>query len=633
MSGFVAVARGDGSCVENQLIERMTAAMAYRGPDGRAAQRRDGIALGYAAFDTTNEPPEAPQPWWLDGRIGVAADARIDDRDSLIARLAAAGRPDLGEASDAELLARAYDAFGDRMVEGLLGDFAFVIWDGERRRLFAARDQMGVKPCYYARAGDDLIVGNTLASFHAHPGVGDALDEYAIGDFLLFGLNRHPERTTFAQISRLPPAHTLSWEPGKPPKTQRYWRLAVREPISSSDDECVAAFREVLQAAVADRIRGHRATVLMSGGLDSTSVAAIAHDVMRRRFERVELTAYTFFYEHLIEDAEPRFARDAARFIGIPHCCIPLDDEGGNVLWADDAAWSAEPNELPTSARLLHRLEATHAATRVAFTGQGGDPALHVSPDDAVHRASQDGWTRSIAAMISYRLRHGAMPRVGLRTHVRRTLRGSRFQYEPRLPPWLQPGFAARTDLAERHRRSLDRNLDRRASRPGAAFQLAGPEWSFWLETCDPGANGFALEYRHPLLDVRLLELAMRLPVIPFLTEKHILRRVMGDHLPPSVLRRRKAPLADFPVHHGLLENRLEPSRLASLEGHLAQFIDVSRFRRFAQHPERLRAWEAELVTRPLGLALWLSRRRAGPNREGVAGGSSRSHEDKEAVS
>jgi len=627
VSGFVALLHADGRPVDDRLGERLNTAMSYRGPDRLSRWSGGGVSLGHAAFHTLETPGEAPQPAQVDDHIHIVADARVDDRADLTARLAAAGRPGLDDAPDSLLLAHAYATWGEAMLDGLLGDFAFVVWDARARRLFGARDHMGVKPFYYAVLGGDLLVGNTLPALRAHPGVSDELDERAITDYLLFGLNRHPTRTSFAAIRRLPPAHLLSWRPGSTPQTRRYWRLTPQEPASRREDDILAAFADTLRRATADRVRGRRAAVLMSGGLDSTAVAALVHETQQQRYEQAELTACILVYERLIDDPEPAYARLVAEKLGIPLREIPLDDDVAADLWGPSASWSAEPNELPASARMVRLISAAAPATRVGFTGQGGDPALHITPADAAHRAAGDGWLRTAAAMLRHRARHGMLPRVGLRTYLRRRLRDRRCVHPAPFPPWLRRDVVDRLDLRRRHAELIDRRPDRSAPRPDADFQLNGPEWSFFLEWYDPGMTGFPAEYRHPLLDVRVLQMALGLPAIPWLAEKHVLRHAMRGRLPESVLTRRKAPLAGDPLHAALRAGPVAETGPAWGDGALGQFLDVERLRSIVRHPERLRPSESELVTRPLGLALWLSRLQAGgPHGMEVTGGADPDH-------
>src|SRR6185503_14013963 len=124
----------------------------------------------------------------------LVADARIDgERDR----------------SDAETILQSYEKWGHDCVEHLIGDFAFAIWDKRLRRLFCARDHFGVKPFFYARAGNSFIFSNTLNVLRLDRRVSDELNETAIDDYLKSGLNQDLSTTAFRDIQRLPPAHAL----------------------------------------------------------------------------------------------------------------------------------------------------------------------------------------------------------------------------------------------------------------------------------------------------------------------------------------------------------------------------------------------------------------------------------------
>src|SRR5207245_9552075 len=132
------------------------------------------------------------QPFPLAGQMWIVADARVDAQAELIRELAARGEHVDKGVTDVELLLRAYGTWGEECVEHLLGDFAFAVWDGPRRRLFCARDHLGVKPLYYAHIGQSVVFSNTLDCVRLHPGVSTKLNDSALADFLLFGLNLEP---------------------------------------------------------------------------------------------------------------------------------------------------------------------------------------------------------------------------------------------------------------------------------------------------------------------------------------------------------------------------------------------------------------------------------------------------------
>jgi len=153
----------DGAPVDRQLLQRLTAFMAFRGPDEQGVWSEGEAGLGHALLRTTFEAELEHQPFRLDHQVWIAGDIRLDGRTELIAALRAEAQPANSSAPDAELALQAYAAWGAACVEHLIGDFGFAVWDGRQRQLFCARDQFGVCPFYYAQLADAFVFGNTLA--------------------------------------------------------------------------------------------------------------------------------------------------------------------------------------------------------------------------------------------------------------------------------------------------------------------------------------------------------------------------------------------------------------------------------------------------------------------------------------
>ena len=130
-------------------------------------------------------------------------DVRLDSRDELETELKNAGRKYARPAADCDLVLQAYAAWGADCVHHLRGDFAFAIWDMRRKTLFCARDHFGVKPFYYADLDNAFFFSSVLNCVRLHPDVSSALNETAIGDFLLFTMNCESATTTFRDIQRL----------------------------------------------------------------------------------------------------------------------------------------------------------------------------------------------------------------------------------------------------------------------------------------------------------------------------------------------------------------------------------------------------------------------------------------------
>ena len=298
--------------------------MAFRGPDAQRIWTNGRVGFGHALLSTTFESEHELQPCSLDGRVTITADARVDGRAELIRKLRANDRELSDNAPDVELILHAYHVWGDECVQHLIGDFAFAIWDGHQHRLFCARDQFGGVPFYYAQAAHHLVLGNTLSCIGLHPSVSDSLNEKAIGDVLLFGMNHDVSTTTFRDIQCLPPAHTLTFANGHF-HCQRYWAMPTDMQVQYRPaDDIVAGFRELFEQAVADRLRNDRFAVIMSGGMDSTSVAVTARRLLAAQGTPFDLRAYTITWDHLMPDEERLYAGLVAEAAGIPiHYVMP----------------------------------------------------------------------------------------------------------------------------------------------------------------------------------------------------------------------------------------------------------------------------------------------------------------------
>lgn len=260
-----------------QSIRPMVASMAHRGPDGLCADTGDGFALGHCAMHTTPEAMRERLPMrHPETGVVLTADARIDNRDELTALL------DLKDAhpTDADLLLHAYLKWGRSAPEHLIGDFAFAIWDPRDRTLFAARDHIGVRPFYYHAGRDAFYFASEIKAIRAAAGTRFGINEDRVAEYIARQALT-PDATFFAGIHRLPPAHSLTLGADGFLRVERYWALDPDyETVYATDAEYEEAFREIFTEAVRCRMRANDGfAVLLSGGLDSSSVACVARDL------------------------------------------------------------------------------------------------------------------------------------------------------------------------------------------------------------------------------------------------------------------------------------------------------------------------------------------------------------------
>lgn len=602
MSGIIGILNLDRAPVDLALLERLTESLAFRGPDAQRTWVRGPIGFGHTLLRTTTESKNEEQPFSLDGDTWIVADARVDGRRDLIAALQPHTRQPLNGIPDPELILRAYQVWGEDCVDHLIGDFVFVIWDAPRRRLFCARDQMGVKPFFYARLGACVVFGNTLDCIRQHPAVSDTLNDLAIADFLLFDMSQDPAATAFADVQRLPPAHALTCEQGNV-SVRRYWTLSVTTPIHyRRDGEYIEHFRDLLDTAVADRLRTDSAGVLMSGGLDSPIVAASARRVLSGNGSGCGLRAYTQVFESLIPHEERYYAGLVAEALKIPIEFRVDDDSQLFGLAAQPEYHTPEPMHSAWPDVTSDQLRQVAARSRVALTGFGADPAL--SGRITVHfrqlfHTRQFG--RALADAARYLTTENRLSRLYLRTRWR-ILLASKSQTSS-YPGWLNEDLEIRLGLRERWD-SLNRSSPlATAVRPEAHELIVAPLWANIFEGHDAGLTRIPIEVRHPFFDLRLVNFLLALPRLPWCCDKQLLREAARGVLPDAVRLRRKSPLLANPLTS--LLQRPEAAWVDSFEPIPKLERYVVRNRIPTVLGER-GPWMPWIHLRPLSLNFWL---------------------------
>ena len=221
MSGIAGIYNLDGRAVDPELLEQMTAAIAHRGPDGSGKWIHRNVGFSHQKLSTTPEALRETQPLYDDDlKLGLTFDGRIDNRAEIRELLEAAGAR-LRTDSDAEMVLTAYRCWGKACAAKILGDFALAVWDAGNRRLFCARDVLGIRPFYYYFDSRTFIFASELQQIFRLPLVPREPNEGMIGEYLVSAVN-NKEETLTKGILRLPPAHLLIVEPGRIRK-QDYW--------------------------------------------------------------------------------------------------------------------------------------------------------------------------------------------------------------------------------------------------------------------------------------------------------------------------------------------------------------------------------------------------------------------------
>jgi len=594
--------RRDGAPVDRGLLQSLTHFQSFRGPDAREVWADGPVGFGHTLLRTTTESQGERQPASIDGNLWITADARIDCRAEILAKLEREGRKVRGGAPDCELILHAYAAWGEGCVQHLRGDFSFAIWDARRKTLFCARDHFGVKPFYYAELGRLFIFSNTLDCVRLHSEVSDDLNEAAIADFLLFGLNYDLSTTTFRDVRRLPPAHSMSVS-AESLRVERYWSAPIGGHIRyRHSDEYVEHLQILLQSAVADRLRTSPVGILLSGGLDSSAIAATARELSTGAGGTPDLRAYTIVYESLIPDRDGEHARTVAEFLHMPHRTLAMDEMRPFERWDDPEVCWPEPVEDPFFAGLFDQFQTIAEDCRVVLGGEGGDNLMHfeIRPQLRDH-ARKAEWGLVWRDLVSYVLSRSS-PWPGIRRRIQRVFRNE--DGKPAFPRWIAPEFARRVDLEARWTNGNDvlGPLVHPLFPKGHA-SLSLPQWSHSYELYDPGVTRCTVELRHPFMDLRVVEFLLAIPPFPWAFEKTILREAVAGRLPESIRRRPKTPLAGDPLMEALQKPETAWVDQARWDEEINRFVNLPALPPLKNERDSMRAG---LAVRPLCLNFWL---------------------------
>jgi asparagine synthase (glutamine-hydrolysing) len=538
LCGIVALDRP----AESETVARMAEALAHRGPDGVGAYSEQGVALGFRRLAIIDLSHAGDQPFASDdGRLQLLHNGEIYNYRELRHELEARGHR-FRSATDTEVVLAAYHEWGERCVERFNGMWAIALWDATRRTLFCSRDRFGVKPFYYRLDGGRFAFASEPKAFRADPGLRLEPDLGAVRGFLDHDLGEPPERTYFAGIRRLPPAHSLTFGPDGL-RIWRHWRLELRDPPPGNAAETV---RELFLDAVRLRLRSDVPIgTCLSGGLDSSAIACVVDHLLRNEAENARPVGerqrtFTAWFPDSGFDERPYAEAVVERTRAEPHW---ISFEAGELVEALPAIVEAQDEPFRSTsivAQWFVMREAAKAGLTVMLDGQGGDEVFagyHGFFGPRFADLLGRGRLRELAAEVGgYRALHGvgalraaavvAQPfaPTALKRRARSLLEGGTLAH-PELRRHVANGAANGSPFDDRLRRRLQLILTREGL----------PEL---LRYEDRNSMAHSLEARLPFLDYRLVELAFSLGAHELIDRgrtKSVLRRALADLLPPVV--------------------------------------------------------------------------------------------------
>jgi asparagine synthase (glutamine-hydrolysing) len=362
MSGIVGIINFDKKPVEKSHIDQMLSAIAHRGPDGREVWVKNNASLGFIKLETGNV---GPQPFVLDDRIAVVLDGAIYNRDELREKLEKEGVKFYGE-SDSELLAHLYRVFEERCLDRINGMFSLAIRDEAKDILLLARDRIGMKSCYYYSGPDYFAFGSEVKALLELPGVNAELYSPALIEYCTYQ-NILTEKTLFKGIKKVKPACYLTITKGKIEKN-RYWQPNLTKVDLGNEGKYIAGFQDLFPKAVKRTIPGVSFGSFLSGGFDSTSVAAIA-----KQYSETPLDTFCGYYPEGEAFDESAIAEEVSERIGSAFHKVPIIP--ADYLRVIDKVIYHLEEPTTGSAAFAYYLVSGKAAekVKVMLTGHGGD--------------------------------------------------------------------------------------------------------------------------------------------------------------------------------------------------------------------------------------------------------------------
>jgi asparagine synthase (glutamine-hydrolysing) len=628
VSALAGLWRFDGKPDTADDCARMLAAQRVYGPHDVSQWASGPLAMGRRLFRMLPEDVYDVQPLHSrDGRLTLVADVRLDNRDELISDLGLLSGGD-SQLCDAAILLDSLERWGDGVLDRLVGDFAFVLWDARAQKLSLARDCLGQRPLHYHRGQGFFAFASMPKGLHALLEIPRAPDEQMVAEFLTLMPQRGP-RTYYKEINRVEPAHVVTVTRDGV-HSRNYWKPRHTGVAHGLAGDYVDGLRYHLDQATRACLRGTNGVVgaTLSAGFDSAAVAATAARLLTPNGGKV--VAFTAVPREGYDGPDPRnrfgnegplAAATAAMYPNIEHVLIrsghvsPLDAADRNFFLFD------RPLLAPANAVWISAIAqaARERKLTVMLVGQMGNMTISYDGFELLPERLRTGrlialWRESAKLVANTNMRwRGALAKtlgpfmpVWLWQWANETFVGSKqdiLNYTA-----IRPERLAELDLpALAKERDLD--FSYRPWADGFAMRL-------WVMQRGDNGNinkgtlaGWGIDRRDPLADKRLVEYCLSIPTDQYLSNgvpRSLAKRALADRLPQAVLTERRKGYQAADWHEGLTAARAdiaaELDRLAVFSP-AAKLLDIERMKRLVENMPAS-GWEQDDVIQQYRLAL-----------------------------
>jgi asparagine synthase (glutamine-hydrolysing) len=535
-----------------QVLTGMLDILHHRGPDDSGVYLDRDLALGMRRLSIIDISGGKQPISNEDGTIHTVFNGEIYNYQAVRKQLQSQGHT-LATRSDTEVIVHLYEDLGEQCVHRLRGMFGFAVWDAHRRRLFLARDRLGIKPLYYTVSGGRLIFASEIKAILQHPSVEARLDAEALSSFLSLKYVPAPQ-TMFDGIHALPPGCCLTCDENGV-KVRRYWDLSFAESRYGHQSEEVYA--EQLKALLRECVQLHLVSdvpfgAFLSGGIDSSTIVALMS-----QFLDEPVKTFSVGFEGDAETfSELPYARLVAKKYHTDHHEVFIRPEH-LINLSEKVAWHLD-QPIADEAALGNYMVAELASRQVkmVLTGEGGDELFagyaryageRLSP--LFHRLPK--FAKSLALAGSECLPGLRRQKIALNALCQPDEVSRLVNWFPLFNPAAKNALLSDSLKDALNGQNADSAFGEHLARTDTRdplHRMLYVDTKLWLPDDllargDKTSMAASLEARIPLLDHKLVEFAASLPPglkVKGLARKYLLKKVAESWIPPEVIHRKK---------------------------------------------------------------------------------------------
>jgi asparagine synthase (glutamine-hydrolysing) len=596
MSAIFGIIDLAGRPVNPAWIISMQQDLCHRGPDGQGYYSEPFLVLGHMLLKVTPES-EFEKSHYIENGLVIVANARLDERNHLMNRLQIP-EPEREQLTDPILLLRSYQKWGRNFVKDIYGDFSFAIWNIEKKELFCARDQMGVKPFIYYFNDKRFVFSTELKSIVRLPFTDTEIDNNFLRTRAM-AISDEPQKTCWKNILRLLPAHTLNLSIGKL-ATHKYWQPAYkRNKLFKTEEDSADAVKLLLEKIIADhtRVTGD-VGVPLSGGLDSSVITCLAARKLYTQGKKI-ITASSIYspgHSHPGDTDEMLFINEV---ISQEKNIIPTFVHHSDHSFINGLADKFRSTYAPVNG--FHYVdEALYnqfrlSSVRRVLSGYLGDQTVTNSSLNPFPILFTSGRLSALKQLIDQYNKNDNQPIRAFLKHIVLT------EFTPKIfqKAWNRSkNNAGETHeladlpfiLSSKDRKIFQDKIDG-TFRPSnfSTKNIAGHIWPTdfcpFDEEMDSDISHHQIEMTYPLADRRLIELLLEIPVEHFFAggkKRGLIRKAMKGILPEKI-RNRNSKGQYSPGYTGLIRNDIDQIihmiEKGYLNSGLYKLIDVQKLK------------------------------------------------------